>query len=61
MTLHFKSIIKMIQRFEKQKKDIGKKDKKNLDKAYEKLDSYNNIINHYKSRIERLLAKYQEE
>jgi Mg2+ and Co2+ transporter CorA len=51
----------MIQRFEKQKKDIGKKDKKNLDKAYEKLDSYNNIINHYKSRIERLLAKYQEE
>ena len=63
MIIRFKKIIDYITRLEKQKKkiEISKSEKTNLERKYNKLDRFSNIIAHWKSRIERQLRRYQED
>ena len=62
MIIKFKKTVELVRRFEKRKKkDVTISEKAKLEKHYNKLDRFNNIINHWKSRIERLLNCYQEE
>lgn len=62
MVLKFKKITEVVKRYEKRKKiEISKSEKVKLEKYYNKLDSFSNIISHWKSRVERILNCYQED
>ena len=62
MVIRFKKTVDKVRKLEKRKKiEISESEKSKLEKHYNRLDRFNNIINHWKSRIERLLTRYQEE
>lgn len=61
MIIKFSKMVTAIKKLEKRKKiEITRSENARLKRFMNKLDRFNNIINHWKSRIERIMNRYLE-
>jgi len=63
MILRFTNVVETVKKLEGRKNriTINKTEKTRLERMYEKLDRFKNVLSHWQSRIERLLYRYQDD